>query len=220
MKKYTISLLAAVLIVGSALMVWSGQFEDLHTKTFITPNITNYPTASLPAAGIPGRLAFDSTVNRFAVDTGAAWVSPNRILSVNTTSTASASTTKSTLLSYSLPANTLNQAGRCVKIKFWGTAKATANNKTQTIDFGAVTVATTGAVANNNGVWNADAIVCRTGANAQTAIGTTISAATGAATQATATETDTAAITIAGTATNVTDVDGTTAKGLLVEVMN
>jgi hypothetical protein len=141
-------------------------------------------------------------------------------LSINTTSTASTQTAKQTLLSFSLPANTLNLNGRCVRVRFWGTAKATANNKTQTIDFGATTVSSTGAVANNNGVWTVEALVCRTGSGAQTAIGSALSATTPAATQTTPAETDTGAITIAGTSTNVTDTDGTTAKGLLVEVLN
>jgi hypothetical protein len=141
-------------------------------------------------------------------------------LSINTTSTASTQTAKQTLLSFSVPASTLNLNGRCVRIRFWGTAKATANTKTQTIDFGATTVSSTGAVANNNGVWSVEALVCRTGSNTQTAIGTALSATTVAATQTTPGETDTGAITIAGTSTNVTDTDGTTAKGLLVEVLN
>lgn len=159
---------------------------------------------------------------RFPIGVGATFtnIGLSGTLSVNTTSTASASTSKSTLLSYSLPARVLSVNGRCVDVRFWGTAKATANNKTQTIDFGSVTVSSTGAVANNAGVWSVEALVCRTGLSAQTAIGTALSATTPAALQATATEAETAAIVIAGTATNVTDADGTIAKGLLVKVLN
>lgn len=142
------------------------------------------------------------------------------VLNVNTTSTASSQTAKQTLLSYVLPLNAMSANGKCVRVKAWGTAKATANNKTQTIDFGATSVASTGAVANNNGVWVVSAVVCRTGASAQAAVGEATSATTVALTNSTPAESTTGNITIAVTSTNVTDTDGTTAKGLIVEYLN
>lgn len=153
--------------------------------------------------------------------TGSTWACVNTGFSVNTTSTASSQTAKQTLLSVALTAASMNVNGRCIRITGWGTAKATANNKTQTIDFGATTVATTGAVANNAGVWRVEALVCRTSATAQAAVGGGLSATTVAApTNSTPAETLANAITIALTSTNVTDTDGTIAKGLVVEWVN
>jgi hypothetical protein len=73
MKKFLLGLVAVFMVAGAGI-VMSGQFEDLHTKTYITPNIQNYATTALPAAGLKGRIAFDTTLGALTVDNGAAWV--------------------------------------------------------------------------------------------------------------------------------------------------
>lgn len=159
---------------------------------------------------------------RSSMGTGTGFATTVGVASINTTSTASTQTAKETLMTYSLPANSFSSNGKCVRITGWGTAKATANNKTQTIDFGGVTVANTGAVANNAGFWKVATIVCRVSSGNQTSFQEQAqSAATTAAAATTAlTATDTGAIAIDLTSTNVTDTDGTVAKGLLVEFLN
>lgn len=74
MKKILVACLLGVVFVGS--MVVAGSFEDLLTRTYIQPNLLNLPTASLPTASVPGRLAYDSTLNQITLDNGSAWGSP------------------------------------------------------------------------------------------------------------------------------------------------
>lgn len=54
-------------------MALSGNFEDLFTKTYILPNIKNYATSSLPATGVKGRMAYDSTIGTLVQDNGTVW---------------------------------------------------------------------------------------------------------------------------------------------------
>ncbi|UOF78540.1 hypothetical protein [Caudoviricetes sp.] len=72
------SLVAAFMLVSG--LVLAGNFEDLFPKTYILPNIQNYATASLPTAGVPGRVAFDSTVGTLVADNGSAWRESARVL--------------------------------------------------------------------------------------------------------------------------------------------
>jgi len=131
---------------------------------------------------------------------------------------ASASTSKSTLKSVSLPAALLAATGlRGIRILAWGTAKATANNKTQTIDVGGTTVVTTGAVGNNNGSWAVEAVIVRKATDSQECIGWAQSAATGLMQRTALTAAEAGAILVEVTATNVTDTDGTTCTGFVVE---
>ena len=129
---------------------------------------------------------------------------------------ASASTSKSTLKSVSLAPGLLSVL-RGIRITAWGTAKATVNNKTQTIDVAGVTVATTGAVGNNNGAWVVEATIIRKGTDTQEIIAWAQSAATGALTRTAGTLTEANALLVEVTATNVTDTDGTTCTGLIIE---
>src|SRR5713101_7374163 len=76
---------------------------------------------------------------------GTNWTCTTSADTINTTSTVSTQTAKQTLLSRTLPAGYLAINGQCINIIAWGTAKANNNTKTQTIDFGATTIATTGA---------------------------------------------------------------------------
>lgn len=56
-------------------------------------------------------------------------------------------------LSYIIPANTLNAAGKGVQVEAWGTTAATANNKTVRVVIGATVPITSGALALNGGQW-------------------------------------------------------------------
>ncbi len=151
---------------------------------------------------------------------GTNWTCTTSADTINTTSTPSSQTAKQTLLSRALPAGYLAVNGQCINIIAWGIAKANNNTKTQTIDFGATTIATTGAVVNNNGAWKVWGIVCRTSATAQAAVGDATSATTVSITNTTPAETLANSININITSTNQTDTDGTTIKGLIVVRIN
>jgi hypothetical protein len=74
------------------------------------------------------------------------------------------------LLSYNIPANTLSANGRGVRITFWGSFAATANNKTVTLYWGAAgAVLTSGAQPINQGVWLFKGDILRSGASAEVA---------------------------------------------------
>lgn len=94
MKKFLLGLIS-VFVVASAGLVMSGQFEDLHTKTFITPNLAGYTTATLPTAGIAGRIAYDTTTGQLSVDNGTAW----RSIQNTTTATVDFASTAATVCS-------------------------------------------------------------------------------------------------------------------------
>ena len=58
----------------------------------------------------------------------------------NTTAGTTAVTTEETLLTYTLPANSLTQGGRGIRIRAWGTTAATATTKRIRLKFGATNV--------------------------------------------------------------------------------
>ncbi len=88
----------------------------------------------------------------------------------NTTAGTTAVTTEETLLTYTLPANSLTQGGRGIRIRAWGTTAATATTKRIRLKFGATNVFDSGVVTSNNETWHFQAEVYRTGAATQDAI--------------------------------------------------
>lgn len=150
-------------------------------------------------------------------------------INVNTTSTGSGAGA-SDLITYSMPANTLVANGRGVRIKAWGTTANNANAKTVALIFGGTTLITKQLSPSVAGIWTAEAIVIRTGANAQLFEATafnfggatpTLAATdgTGIYSQHAATtcaETETATITIKGRATAATSANDIVQKGLVV----
>ena len=85
------------------------------------------------------------------------------------TPASNAGVAETDLITYTLPANTLAVNGQRIHIRVIGTSAATANNKTFTLYFGGVAIATVGPTALNNEPWSYDAVVARTGASAQIA---------------------------------------------------
>lgn len=142
-------------------------------------------------------------------------------LHINTTSTGtSTGTSEQDLMTYAMPAHTLNQNAKGLRIRAYGVTGATANNKTMKLYFGSVSIATPAAATNAKG-WALEMEVYRTGVSAQVVVATGIvdvTPVTPSVTTATATETS--AITI-----KVTGTDGTSAandivaKALIVEMM-
>ncbi len=152
---------------------------------------------------------------------GANWVCATPVLGVAVVPFTSTQTAKQTLLTQTLPAGYLSADANCVRIVAWGTCLNNGDQKTQTIDFGATTVSTTGAINNNNQAWYVEAIVCRTGASTQAALGRAQSDAGNPVLLSTTPAENTAnAIVINITATTANHVNNTTARGLVVERVN
>lgn len=126
------------------------------------------PAGSNPTADWPVGLG---TVNQLvqAVNGGT-----GGLLNAQTASVATiANTTETTLQQYTLPANTLSQAGQSLRVTcFWNTG-ATANTKTVKLYFGASVISTLADAANaQNG--KLEAIIMRTGAATQKFLGSGI----------------------------------------------
>lgn len=163
---------------------------------------------NLTAAGIVASVAGASTSQ----------VRHGGVLRVNTTAASNTGTGATDLISYSLPASTLGTNNDFIEIEAWGTYAANANNKTVTLEFGATTLYTTGAVAQNGGAWSIKARVVRTGATTQDAIATIIASGSVGddATFTTPAETLSSAVTIKCTATGGASSD-ITQEGLIVK---
>lgn len=207
---------------GTAAIV-SDPFDTTNQKETIALGSTGIATFANGAV-FSGSATFSGTTalptgTTVAAGTGSETGTLTGTIHVDTTVTTSAATSKTTIVSYSLPANSLSANGKGVRILAWGSCAANGNNKTVTIDVGAggTTVATTGAVANNNGAWRLDATLVRTGAATSISSGTAISAATAANTVAADTSSWSAACTIALTATNGTASDDTIFKGWMIQ---
>lgn len=93
-------------------------------------------------------------------------------LSVNTTAVGNVGAGTDDLMTYSLPAKTLLDSGRGVRIRAWGTTANNVNAKTVTLAFGATTLVSTALTASQAGVWDIVATVVRTGDATQVAIAT------------------------------------------------
>lgn len=171
-------------------------------------------------------LSSATTGSTVAIGTGTGVATFVGVANVNTTSQATTGTVKETLASYTLLANSLSGNGKAVRITVWFVTAANSNSKTFTIDFGGTSVATRTTTAGADAhVALLEAIVVRTGANAQTYVSRdavrtqTVGFASGLG-SGTLAITDTAAITIAATATTPTAAGDVTFKGLVVEFLN
>lgn len=61
--------LAVICVLSTSLVVFSGAFEDSIQNTYVYINLKNFVAASLPTAGVGGRIAYDTTNNAPSVDT-------------------------------------------------------------------------------------------------------------------------------------------------------
>lgn len=145
-----------------------------------------------------GKVAF----NAVQVGGGAASITnPAGVISSQGTPAVSAATnTTQTLMSYSLPANTLNRVGAGLFVRAWGAVAGNAAPRNIILNVGGKTLAT-GSQTQSGVSWRLDAQVVKTGNNAQSLllsgmIGTT----TISPSVVTDTSVDTGAITISVTA--------------------
>jgi hypothetical protein len=151
---------------------------------------------------------------------------PGGVISINTGSQATTGTSEETLMSFSLPASTLNVDGRGVRITAWGVTAANGNAKTYGLYFGATALTNAPGITDNNHRWRIDAIVFRTAAATQEGITTRSSSTSDSAgggttrnVRTTPGETLSGAVTIALKATTATSAGDVTCEGLLVEVL-
>jgi hypothetical protein len=139
------------------------------------------------------------------------------------------------LQTFTLDANTLNIAQRCLKITAWGTTANTAAAKTVRLTIGPTPTAlvTKALAASIAGSWNIEALVCRTGASTQdykatawnnngTALCATSACADGATIErqfavGTLTQTETNALVIKTQSTVSTNDNDIVSEGLVVE---
>jgi len=85
-----------------------------------------------------------------------------------TTAGTPASTTETDLVSYTMPADTINTDGQCIYIKAYGDTGATANTKTLKLYIGATAQGqNSGITAPNNLPWTCEVWLIRTGSAAQ-----------------------------------------------------
>lgn len=157
--------------------------------------------------------------NLLGFGAGSATYVPSGRLSSTTTPTSNVGTAETDLLSYVLPANSLNANGMAVRIAFGGTQAANANLKTIKVYFGATVVATL--VSNGSGrPFDGVAIVIRTGAAAQVSTGKlSDNNLTNQVVSATPAETLSGPVTIKITGQSGTASADVTAKVLTVEAL-
>ena len=128
------------------------------------------------------------------------------------------------LITTSIPAAALSEAGKGVRITAWGTTANNANAKTLKVYFGTQVVLTNSLTASIAGVWKSETLVFSTGTDTQDWVSrlATLGAAGVALNDVevgTATQDDGAAITIKATGEAV-DNNDIVQEGLLVEFFN
>jgi hypothetical protein len=127
--------------------------------------------AVIPSLRVNGVGIFPSGSDVYA-GTGTAEAGVGGVLTVSTTSAQTgANTDETTLWEYALPANTLSANGYSVRVRAWGTYAANANSKSIRHYFGATQLHTVVTAGFNNVGWSVEAVITRTGASAQTALG-------------------------------------------------
>jgi len=95
-------------------------------------------------------------------------------LYVNVSSVGNVGAGEDDLMSYTMPAETMNVANRGVRIIAWGTTAANSNQKTINLYFGATILRMIGPVPSNNTAWRIEATILRVTETTQKASGTSI----------------------------------------------
>jgi hypothetical protein len=158
-----------------------------------------------------------TSVTSVAVGSGTTTALVGGTLFTSTTAAATTGTAEETLMSYTMPANTLAVNGRGVRITAWGSTAANVNAKMIKVYFG-TSVPAVITTSSSGAAWRATAYMTRTGAAAQTSWGEILVSASAAAYGAfTATEALTSTVLIKVTGTTATAAGDATATGFMVE---
>ena len=134
-----------------------------------------------------------------------------------------ADTTDDTLFTYSLPASSLDVAGRTLRVRAFGQFAGNTHNKTVKIFFGTSIVLTSGVVTTSGLGWTAELMIGKTGSNTQIAGGFVASGATLVTPVVlTGTETDTnaVAIKVTGASSTTGAANDVVGYGMVVEFLN
>lgn len=201
-------------LVATGVVVTRTTIQTLTNKTLTSPAI-NTPTITGAVTG--------STV---AIGTGAGTATHVGVAHVNTTAVGNVGAGTDDLMSYTLPANSLSSGSKGIRVTAWGSTINNANAKALEFVFGGVVTTVTLTVSAAK-LWFVEAIILRTGANAQDIAFRATEVAAAAALAAPLVQmvlgntgqTDTAAITVkfTGAATGNNDI---VQEGMLVEFLN
>lgn len=88
-------------------------------------------------------------------------------LEINVTAVGNVGAGTDILMTYDLPANTLNVNARAIRITAWGTAANNSNPKTIALLWGSQTIMTQALTVSQAGTWRIVAYVVRTGTDTQ-----------------------------------------------------
>jgi hypothetical protein len=205
----------------------TGAFQTLFTAAPTADRVFIIPDAS---DTLVGKATTDTLTNKTLTDslhnagTGTETFRPEGVINLDTTSGATiADTAETTLITYTLPANTLNVDGKGLRIKVAGGTLNDANGKTIRLYFGSTVLMSNDVTTTpNNQSWVFEGEVFRTGATTQKCISKgMVGAAPQTATYTGAGETLSSAIVIKVTGQNGSAVaNEITAQLMKVEFLN
>ncbi len=141
---------------------------DLQSTTgaLLIPRVTQAQRDAItPTNGM--MMYLTDSYNTFVCYENNAWRSMTTgVIHVNTTTVGNIGVGEDDLMSYTMPANTLNKDNRTIKIQVWGNFGATGNSKTVNIYFGGTVV---GQIVTSAGAgdWNFEMTVVRSALNVQ-----------------------------------------------------
>lgn len=177
-----------------------------------------------------GRATTDTLTNKTLTDPtinaggGSETLRPSGVINIDTTAASTGADTNETdLISFTLPASTLDANGKGVRVKVWGRTAANTNTKTVRLYFDTTVVASNDQTASPNNLnWAFEFTCIRTGASAEDVVGGGFVGANIQTTSFNAVAKDTTT----ATTIKVTGQNGTatasdiTAEGMLVEFLN
>ncbi len=112
-----------------------------------------------------------ASILSFKMGDGTGQAQASGVANVNTTSIGNVGSGEDDLMTYSLPADSLNTDGKSIKITAWGTI-TTSNSKIIRLKFGSITIQQIGPTTSGGLDWKIEGLVIRTGAATQKALGT------------------------------------------------
>ncbi len=172
-----------------------------------------------------GNVLYVDTSNRLtriAAGSGTSMVRVGGRMSMNTNAVGTdANTTKKTLQTYTLPANSFSGNQKSIRISAWGTTAANGNGKAIALEFGS-TILHTFNGSYNNLAWTIQAIVARTASSAQDAIAShSIGSAEVGNTHTEPSSSTSSGMTVRVTGQNsIASANDIVAEGMLIEFLN